>query len=875
MFGKFKAKIKNHLLKPFFMMKKFILSFIFTFFVFLLPNVYLAHSQDLKYYLPDSVTYNPAIPTPESVLGHKVGQWHVTHDKLVYYMREVAKSSDRFKIEQTGRTHEDRPQLLLTITSPKNHANLAQIRQQHLDLCNPAKSASLNIDNMPVVVWQGYSIHGNEPSGSNAALLHVYYLAAAQGKQIDELLENTVILLDPSFNPDGLNRFAHWANMHKSKHLVADPQSREFSEVWPGGRFNHYWFDLNRDWLPAQHPESQNRLRKFHEWRPNILTDHHEMGSNSTFFFQPGVPARTNPLTPPKNFELTSKIGEFHAAFLNRIGSLYYTKEGFDDFYYGKGSTYPDIHGGVGILFEQGSSRGHAQETINGLLTFPFTIRNQFTTSLSTLEAAKNLRKELLNFQRESFQTALQQANTAPVKAYVFGDKNDKAKTYHFLEMWERHQIEVYELKGKTNADGQEFENGSAFVVPTNQTQYRLITTIFQKEIKFKDSLFYDVSAWTMPLAFNLPYGEIKTLNNAILGTKVLPAIFPMGEVVGGKSEYAYLLEWDEYYAPKLAYEVLNRNLIAKVATDPFEIVTANGAMKFDYGTLMIPAKNQPKSPEEVFQIIETYAKQYGLKVYAVKTGLVLNGIDLGSNSFSIVEKPRVAMVVGSGVAPSEAGEIWHLADQRFGLPITQIDVNNFNGANLDKYNTLFMVNGTYNSINKDKVKAWVQNGGTLVLFEGAIQWGASGLVNINFKKAKMDSLKVGTYANLENNMGAQEMGGSIFQAKVDLTHPLFYGYNSPMISFFKANDVYMDRNSNPYSTPAQYTNNPLQSGYISKENAKMMKDAAAINVNVLGRGRVISLYNNPALRAFWYGGTKLLMNCLFFGKTIDARSAR
>ncbi len=835
----------------------------------------VAYSQELSYYLPDSVTYNPAIPTPESVIGHKVGQWHVTHDKLVYYMRELAKVSDRIKIEQTGRTYEDRPQLLLTITSPKNHANLEQIRQQHLDLCNPAKSASLNVENMPVVIWQGYSIHGNEPSGSNAALLYAYYLAAAQGKQIEEALENTIILLDPSFNPDGLNRFAHWANMHKSKHLVTDPQSREFSEVWPGGRFNHYWFDLNRDWLPAQHLESQNRLKKFHEWKPNVLTDHHEMGSNSTFFFQPGVPSRTNPLTPAKNQELTGKIGKFHAAFLDRIGSLYYTKEGFDDFYYGKGSTYPDIQGAVGILFEQGSSRGHAQETTHGVLTFPFTIRNQFTTSLSTLEAAKNLRKELLNYQRESFQTAIQQANASPIKGYVFGDKNDKAKTYHFLEMLERHQIEIYELKGKIITDNQEFESGSAFIIPTNQPQYRLITTIFQKELKFKDSLFYDVSAWTMPLAFNLPYAELKSLNNAILGNKLSHAVFPMGEVVGGKSDYAYLFEWNEYYAPKLLYEVLNHQLIAKVATDPFEIATANGNMKFDYGTIMIPAKNQPKSEDEIYQLIEKHAKINGIKVYAVKTGLVSDGIDLGSSNFSILEKPKVAMLVGTGVAPSDAGEIWHLADQRFGLPITMIDVNNFNSANIDKYNTLIMVSGSYGSVNKDKIKTWVQNGGTLVLFETAIEWGANGLVNINLKKGKTDSLKVARYADLENNLGAQEMGGSIFQAKVDLTHPLLYGYQTSTLSFFKANSVYMQRNANPYSTPAQYTSNPLQSGYISKANAEMIKNAAAINVNALGRGRVISIDNDLNFRAFWYGGTKLFMNTLFFGKVIDARSAR
>lgn len=839
---------------------------------------YFTYSQELSYYLPDSVSYNAAIPTPESVLGHKVGEWHATHDKLVSYMQALAKSSDRIKYEPMGKTYEARQQLVLIITSPKNQANLEQIRQQHLDLSNPAKSSSMNIDNMPLVVWMGYTIHGNEPSGVNAAILAAYYLAAAQGKQIDDLLENTVIVLDPCLNPDGMTRFATWANMHKSKNLVTDPQSREFSEIWPGGRYNHYWFDMNRDWLPAQHIESQNRLKKFHEWRPNILTDHHEMGTNSTFFFQPGVPSRTNPLTPAKNQELTTKIGNYHANFLDRIGSLYFTKENFDDFYYGKGSTYPDIHGAIGILFEQGSSRGHAQESINGVLTFPFTIRNQFTTSLSSLEAGKNLRKELLNYQKEFYQSAIQMANTSPIKGYVFGDKNDKAKTYHFLEMVERHQIEIYELKGKLTVDNQEFESGSAYVIPANQPQHRLITTIFQKETKFKDSLFYDVSAWTMPLAFGLPYGEIKTLNNTILGNKLSHAIFPMGEVVGGKSEYAYAFEWDEYYAPKVLLALQNSGLITKVATEPFEISTASGNTKFDYGTIIVPARNQSKSTEEIYQLLKREAEINGLKAYAVKTGLVLNGTDLGSNSFSVLEKPRVATVVGGGVNPMDAGEIWHLADQRFSMPLSQLDISNFNNANLERYNTLILVSGSYGALNKDKIRTWVQNGGSLILIESAIQWGtANGLMGITYKKSKTkaDSTAAMPYASMDNIMGAQEIGGSIFQAKVDLTHPLMYGYNSPYMSFFKANNIFMQKNTNQYSSPAQYTNNPLQSGYISKENADMIRNAAVVNVNSIGRGRIISIDNNPNFRAFWYSGTKLLLNSIFFGRNIDAGATR
>ena len=248
------------------------------------------NAQDLKYYLPDSVSYNPAIPKPKDIIYHEVGEWHITHDRLVNYMKAIAAAApDRIKLETMGFTYEGRPQVLLIITSPKNQQRLEEIRQQHVKLTDPSQSSSVNIDNMPIVVWIGHSIHGNESSGANASLLTAYYLAAAQGKQIDEVLDNVVVLFDPSFNPDGLQRFSTWANQHKSKNLVSDPNSREFNEVWPGGRFNHYWFDLNRDWLPAVHVESQNRLAWFHKWKPNILTDHHEQGSNATFFFQPGV----------------------------------------------------------------------------------------------------------------------------------------------------------------------------------------------------------------------------------------------------------------------------------------------------------------------------------------------------------------------------------------------------------------------------------------------------------------------------------------------------------------------------------------------------------------------------------------------------------
>ncbi|HJS54537.1 MAG TPA: M14 metallopeptidase family protein [Chitinophagaceae bacterium] len=841
----------------------------------LLPIANCLKPQDLKYYLPDSVTYNPSIPKPKDIIYHEVGEWHITHDRLVNYMKAIAVAApDRVKLETMGLTYEGRPQVLLIITSPKNQQRLEEIRQQHVKLTDPSQSSSVNIDNMPVVVWIGHSIHGNESSGANASLLSAYYLAAAQGKQIDELLDNVVVLFDPSFNPDGLQRFSTWANQHKSKNLVSDPNSREFNEVWPGGRFNHYWFDLNRDWLPAVHVESQNRLKWFHLWKPNILTDHHEQGSNATFFFQPGVPSRVNPLTPEKNQELTAKLGKFHAAFLDRIGSLYFTKENYDDFYYGKGSTYPDVQGCIGILFEQASSRGHLQQTNNGLLSFPFTIRNQFVTALSTLEGARVLRKEFLEYQRDFFKQSTNRASAYAVKAYVFGDKNDKAKTFEFATMLSRHQIVINELP-----DGwsdKEFEKGSAFIVSLNQAQHSLIRGIFDKTLEYKDSLFYDITAWTMPLAFGLPSKEITS--GPVLGAKVESLNFSKGEIIGGKSGYAYIVEWDELYAPAAVNEMLNAGLIVKVATNSFEMPAGGVNKKFDHGTILIPVKLQKDNVETVAAKLSALAEKYRLKIYGLTTGNVNTGSDLGSNRFVSVTRPSVAMIVGPGVNATDAGEIWHLLDQRMNIPATHLESAVFNRVDLGKYNTMIMVGGNYPDLNKDKLKAWVQAGGVLILTEEAVGWAAqNGISDVKFKRAKapVDSAQKLTYTDRAQIDGAQQVFGAILGADVDLAHPLTYGYNQKTVSLFKANKVYMEKSRNPYANPFYYGSKPLQSGWVSRENLDAIKNSAAVIVNTVGTGRVINIADNPNFRAFWLGGSKLFLNAIFFGRIIDAASAR
>ncbi len=811
-----------------------------------------AQKVDLNYYLPQDTSYDKNIPTPESILGFQVGEWHVSHDKLAEYMKALAKSSDRITIENRGTTYEGRPLLLLTITSPKNHQNLEAIRSEHLKLSDASKSSSTVVENMPLVIYQGYSIHGNEPSGANAGLLVAYYLAAAQGTYITELLDNTVILFDPSYNPDGLNRFASWVNTHKNQNITSDNNDREYDEAWPRGRTNHYWFDMNRDWLVGQLPESQARIKSFHQWKPNILTDHHEMGTNSSFFFQPGIPSRTHPLTPKLNQQLTKEIATYHAKAFDKIGSLYYSEESFDDFYYGKGSTFPDINGGIGILFEQASARGHAQNSDNGVVTFPFAIRNQFTTALSTMRAGKNMRTDLLNYQRNFYKNAQKEIAKDRTKAIVFGDAADKTKTFHFTEMLKRQKIKFHKNSKKEHS----------FVVPMNQPNYRMIKGMFEKRTKFQDSLFYDVSAWTLPLAFDINYSYSSSTAN--MGSQVTDISFPEGKV-SAKSTYAYLFEWDEYYTPKALYQILKKGLRAKVAMKPF---TLNGK-RYDYGTIMIPLQNQKKDANAMYSLMTTIAKETGVNIDAANTGLT-EGIDLGSSNFRALKKPKIAILVGDGINSYDAGEIWHVLDTRYDIPVTKLSTKNLNWANLSSYTAIIVPNTSGNTLNSStkKLKTFVQNGGTLIGYRNSLRWLAKNkFIKLDFKKSKAETKNI-SFDQRQNFRGAQVIGGAIFEADVDRTHPINFGYNDSKIALFRNTTVFVKPDSSgTYKNPLQYTKNPLMSGYISKENLKQLSGSLPFKTANMGRGKVIVFTDNTNFRAFWYGTNKLMMNAIFFGK--------
>ena len=844
--------------------------------IFLFVFLKLTAQVELNYYIPD-IDYDERITTPEEFLDYQIGEWHINHALLAHYMHIIAEKSERAMIYEYARSYQHRPLLHLVITSEENQKNLEKIRQNHLALTDPGVSADIDISNMPAIIRLGYGVHGNEPSAHNAVPLVAYYLAAGQSEKVNEILDNLVIIIDPSLNPDGQDSFASWANRYKSSTLNPDPNNIEFNEVWPGSRTNHYWFDLNRDWLPVQHPESYGRVKAYHKWMPNINTDHHEFGSNNTFFFQPGVPERVNPRTPQRTDDLTLEVAKYHAAAFDETGQLYYTQQGFDDFYYGKGSTYPDVHGSIGILFEQASTRGHRRETIHGIMDFAETIKNQVVVSLSSIEAGLNMRETLLNHLRWFYNTAMEEASNEPFQAWIFGDQWDHGKNYHLLDILNTHQIHVHEITQSTEIDGETFSPGSAWLVPVNQPQYRFIMSLFEKVLEFEDSLFYDVSTWTKPLAFNTPYGKISSSSeyNALLGDRVQNADRPEGKLAGGITNNSYIFQWDDYYSPKALYFLQNNGLRTKVATQPFSIYNANEELiEFNYGSILIPARTQDHDIEKVHKLVAEAAKNAGITIHSIETSFSQEGIHPGSGSFASLDKPEILMLIGPGTNSREAGEVWHLLDQRYNIPVTKVYVNRFNNMNLERYNTIVMTSGSYNDISdsgKESLNRWLRSGGNIVAFGNANRW----LESNEFAGIEFVSLPGHEdpdfipYSKISEHRGARRISGSVFKTRIDVTHPIGYGYRNELLPYYVTGTLAAKPDSNPFANPLMFTENALMSGYVWEPYTNLLDNSAGILINSRGSGKIISFTNNPNFRAFWFGTNKLFANSLFFGSII------
>lgn len=844
------------------------------FLLLLMPGLAAFAQFDLEYYLGQKVKYNSAIPEPARILGHEVGEYHITWDKVVRYMEVLAEKSDRVKIETIGYTHELRPMVQIIITAPENHKKLDKIRVDHLESINPNANKNLVRDKF-LIVQLDYSVHGNEPSGVNAAPVVAYYLAASQDDFVNELLQKSVIIIEPGLNPDGINRFASWVNSHRSLHNNPDPNSIEFSEAWPGSRSNHYWYDLNRDWLFLQHPESQARIAAFHRWMPQILTDHHEMGGSSTFFFQPGVKTRNNPVMPESTFYLTQRIGTYHAKALDQIGSLYYSEESFDDFYFGKGSAYPDLNGGIGILFEQASSRGHLQENAYGEISFPFTIRNQVTVSLSTLHAAWDLRKELQFHQEEFFNSALTEAEASPVKGYLFTCPEDPMRAKMMVDILLQHHITTEQLVHDLDVNGFKYGANESFLIRTKQPEYRMIRSFMERFTKFADSTFYDISAWNLPLAMGVKYDALESKDMARIrnAKKLEQAPGITGSLESGEADQAWLFEWDPYLAPKALFQILQKGITVKVASQPFVMLNDQGkSQRFDYGTILIPVQQLSMEKTEFQSFLYTLAMENGLHIHPVPSAYTVSGPDLGSSGFSFVALPKILMLTGGRINSREAGQIWHLFDTRFAIPVTLADINDFSGIDLNRYNTLILPGGSYRELDEsavDKLKGWVRAGGKIIALTSANNFlKSAGMIRFDNKNGgeyPEEPNLFQPYAMSRSNYIGRSIPGSIFEAKLDLTHPIGYGYQNNSISIFKDSETFIKPSDNPFGNPLYYSKNPLQSGFINDQNLEGLKESVVVLGHRYGSGQIVSFFDDPFFRAYFAGEHKLFFNALYF----------
>lgn len=820
-----------------------------------------------EYFTQKYAPFDTAIPSPEAFLGYPIGEQHTRHDQIVSYLEKLAELSPRATIEQYGQTHERRKLVMLTISSDQNIKNLSTIKKEHLAFVDASKNPT-NYKDVPVFIQLGYNVHGNEPSSSEAAMLTAYTLVASQHPEIRKYREGSVVFLDPTINPDGRDRHTQWANSFKGSPLVSDNIDAEHTEMWPRGRTNHYWFDLNRDWLLAIHPESRGKLDWYHEWYPNVVTDFHEMGTNSTHFFEPMVPIGSkDPIMPKENYEdLNNLFAPYFAKALDEIGSFYFTKEAFDGTYPGYGSSYPDLQGALALLFEQASSRGHLQDTDFGTISFPFTIRNQYTSGMATVKAAVENGGVLRKYQQDFFKSSLSRGKTDQAAAYEFGDPYDQNRTKAFIDKLLKHKIKAYS-KGE-----------GRYVVPTQQAQKRMVQSIFETYSEYRDSVYYDASAWSVGNFYNMRYkglSSVPSLGKQVTTVDDLVRVAPVPQ-----TDYAYLIDYDDYNAPALLAYLQSQGIQLSTAFKPFTAQTNAGKKDFNYGTLMLPVSPQDVGTDRVYEIIREGQDRFQVPIYSTKTGFSLKGIDLGSRNFRKVEAPKPLMVIGDGVSSYEAGEVWHLLDTRVHIPITKVLTNNFGRVNLYDYTTLILVSGNYNNFSnaeKNRIKDWLRAGNTLITSASASSWAIKEKIATGeLIEKEEDSTRVAQrkpYVDQGPNRGKERLGGAIFQVNLDLTHPIGFGHRYEEMPVYKNNSVWLAPSKNAYNTVAQYTDKPHIDGFISDKNLNdFMKKSASIIVSPQGRGRVVLFADNPNFRGSWYGTNKLFLNALFFGNLIAGR---
>ena len=812
------------------------------------------------------LTQAQGLQSPEQYLGYKVGTRFTRHHKLVEYFKAVAAAKpDMVKIEKYGETNEGRELMVAFIASPENVQKLESIRTNNLGLAGIGKGSG-STETAPAIVWLSYNVHGNESSSSEAALLTLYALVDPSNTQSKEWLKNTIVVMDPCINPDGRDRYVNWFNSVVGQAYNPDPASREHSEPWPGGRSNHYNFDLNRDWAWQTQIETQQRLKRYNQWLPQVHVDFHEQGINGPYYFAPAADPYHEVVTQwQKDFQLM--IGKNNAGYFDKKGWLFYTKERYDLLYPSYGDTYPLYNGSIGMTYEQAGGGGAGLAIIKGdldTLTLVDRAMHHHTTGLSTIETASKNRKKLMEEYRKFFDDG-KSGKIGEYKTYVLTTK-DENKMKAVIRLLEVNGIEYGTLTDKTfrgynyvtGKDDAFTDDGYHVAVSAYQPKSVLVKVLLEPKTMVADSNTYDITAWSVPYAYGVKAYAVKERLGVSGEWKNAPAVTAVS------SSYGLLIPYQSFSSAKIIAQLLKDNLKIRFAEKPF---TVNGKT-YDRGTLMIVRTGNPGNWND---LANEACKKFNVQPVPVETGFMDKGIDLGSPDMKTITNGfKVAMLSGDQTSSLGAGEVWHFFEKQLEYPLAQINVQDLGRANLRNFNVIIMPGGGYRGLDKtniDKLKDFVRAGGKIIAIDNAVSVLANNDFGIKSREDKAADEK-GEYASLkkygdrENQSLTNSMPGAIYKVELDNTHPLAFGY--PDYYFVLKQDEGQYEFLKDGWNVGAIKKDAYVSGFVGSKLKGKIKDSMIYGVGNMGRGKVIYMTEDPLFRNFWENGKLLFSNAVF-----------
>ena len=832
-----------------------------------------------------SVFSQQTLESPEKFLGYPQGSRYTSHYQIVQYFKAVAASQPgKVKLFTYGNTYEGRPLTVAFISTEENIRNLENIRLNNLRLASLKKDNIQGTESTPVLVWLSYNVHGNEPSSSEAAMKTIHALLDPASPQAGNWLKNTVVVIDPCINPDGRDRYANWQN--GVANLVPDPnpQSREHREPWPGGRINHYYFDLNRDWAWQTQTESKQRMKLYNEWLPQVHVDFHEQGYNQPYYFAPAAEPYHEVITPWQR-EFQQMIGKSNAKYFDQKGWLYFTKERFDLFYPSYGDTYPTFNGAIGMTFEQGGGPrgGKAVQVEDGdTLTLADRIEHHYTTGLSTIEVSSLNAARLVKEFRKFFSDGIN-GNALEYKYYIVRTKSSMGNEGGTLGEYLRNNgLEYGFTTTKTTAKGFNYLSGKEesftinqndLVIPAQQPRGAMVKVLFEPISKLSDSATYDITAWSLPYAMGLEAYAVK--DKLALGGLISKLSSTPGLAVtdNSKAAYAYVIPWTGIGSATLLSQLLKAGVKMRYAENSFEI---NGR-KFEKGSLIITRAANKSQGEKLFSILTQCIIQspdFHESIMPVSSGFVDKGFDIGSDRVRFINAPRVALLSGEGVSPNSTGEIWHFFEQQLKYPVSVFNANDLGQINWKSFDVLILPDGNYRFLNDkalmEDLKSWVQQGGRLIALENAVNQLSNQEWSI--KKKKTDTIKEPTkidysvlkkYEDREKDFLSNSIPGAVYKVELDNTHPLAFGYATSYYTLKQDDNLYEFIRDGGWNIGV-IKKNSYVTGFAGVNTKEKLKDGMVLGTQDFGRGTIIYFADDPIFRGFWENGKLLLANAIF-----------